>query len=388
MESYEINEEERARELSFLEFEIQEIEEAAPEPGEEEELERRYRRMANSRKIAETLNQVHHLTGYEEGAGDLTGRALKELTEVSSLDEELAGLADVLSDVDNLLNDFNRSVSAYLSDFTFSEEEFYETEKRLDLLNHLKSKYGKTVADVLEYLERQKEKLEKLQNFETEKEKLLQQCKKAEERLGQASDNLSQKRKQYGKELETQILEGLKDLNFPDVAFRIDFRRLDHYTGNGYDEIEFLISTNPGEPVKSLARVVSGGELSRIMLAIKALLADRDNTETLIFDEIDTGISGRTAQKVSEKMAAIGRNRQVLCITHLAQIAAMADTHFEIRKEVENQETSTKIRRLSEQESVEELARILGGAEITRTVYENAKEMKELARQQKTSRLK
>ena len=388
LEGYGLNEEERAREISFLEFEIGEIEEAAPEPSEEEELERRYRRMANSRKIAETLNQVHQLTGYGEGAGDLTGRAQKELAEIASLDEELQEMADVLADADSLLNDFNRSVSAYLSDFTFSEEEFYETEKRLDLLNHLKSKYGNTVADVLDYLERQRQKLEKLQNFEEEKEKLRRQCRKAEEKLEQASYDLSEKRKQYGRELSEQILLGLKELNFPEVDFRIDFRRMDRYTGNGYDEIEFLISTNPGEPVKPLARVASGGELSRIMLAIRALLADRDDTETLIFDEIDTGISGRTAQKVSEKMAAIGRSRQVLCITHLAQIAAMADAHFEIRKEVENRETSTRIRRLSEKESVEELARILGGAEITEAVYENAREMKELARQQKTSRLK
>ncbi len=388
LEAYEMNEEERARELSFLEFEIREIEEATLTPGEEEELERRYRRMANSRKIAETLNQVHRLTGYEEGAGDLTGRALKEMAEVSALDEELQGMADALSDAENLLNDFNRSVSSYLEDFTFSEEEFSETEKRLDLLNHLKSKYGSTVTEVLEYLERQKMKLEKLRNFETEKEKLQKQCRKAEETLEEMSYNLSEKRKHYGKELAQRILEGLKDLNFPDVNFRIDFQRTDRYSGNGWDAVEFLISTNPGEPVKPLAKVVSGGELSRIMLAIKALLADRDDTETLIFDEIDTGISGRTAQKVSEKMAAIGRNRQVICITHLAQIAAMADEHFEIRKEVENQETSTKIRRLSAKESVEELARILGGAEITHAVYENAKEMKELAAQQKSSRLK
>lgn len=178
------------------------------------------------------------------------------------------------------------------------------------------------------------------------------------------------------------------DLNFLDVSFEIRLTRLPRYTEKGWDEIEFQISTNPGEPVKPLGRVVSGGELSRIMLAIKTILADRDAVETLIFDEIDTGISGRTAQKVSEKMAQIGRRRQVICITHLAQIAAMADEHFEIVKQVENQETSTRIRRLSREESVEELARILGGAQITEAVLSNAREMKELAEQQKTSRLK
>ena len=388
LEAYQMNEEERAREISFLEFEIQEIDEAALDPAEEEELERRYRKMSNSRKIAEALNQAYQLTGYEAGAGEMTGRALKELSGVASFDEELEGLVSALTDIDGLLNDFNRDVSAYLSDFTFSEEEFYETEKRLDQLNHLKSKYGKTIADVIDYQERQKRRLEQLQNFEARRGLLSDRYEEAVKRLELASHNLSAKRKEYSRELSKQIIIGLQELNFLDVSFEISFSRTDHYNKSGFDEIEFMISTNPGEPVKPLAKVVSGGELSRIMLAIKTLLADKDNTETLIFDEIDTGISGRTAQKVSEKMARIGKGHQVLCITHLAQIAAMADVHFEIAKQVEHMETLTRIRRLSESESVQELARILGGAEITKTVYDSAREMKELAQVQKTSRLK
>ena len=388
LDSYQMNGEERARELSFLEFEIQEIEDAALDPGEEEELERKYRKMSNSRKIAEALNQVYQLTGYEAGAGEMTGRALRELSDVVSYDEDLGGMADALTDIDGLLNDFNRDVSSYLADFTFSEEEFYETEKRLDLINHLKSKYGKTISDVMNYLEQQKLKYEQLQNYEERRDFYAKKFQEASENLELASHNLSEKRKEYSRELTEQIVSGLRDLNFLEVSFEIAFQRTSHYHKNGFDEIEFLISTNPGEPVKPLAKVVSGGELSRIMLAIKALLADRDRTETLIFDEIDTGISGRTAQKVSEKMARIGENHQVLCITHLAQIAAMADVHFEISKQVENGETLTRICRLSEEESVRELARILGGAELTQTVYDSAREMKELARVQKTSRLK
>ena len=388
LDSYQMNGEERARELSFLEFEIQEIEDAALDPGEEEELERKYRKMSNSRKIAEALNQVYQLTGYEAGAGEMTGRALRELSDVVSYDEDLGGMADALTDIDGLLNDFNRDVSSYLADFTFSEEEFYETEKRLDLINHLKSKYGKTISDVMNYLEQQKLKYEQLQNYEERRDFYAKKFQEASENLELASHNLSEKRKEYSRELTEQIVTGLRDLNFLEVSFEIAFQRTSHYHKNGFDEIEFLISTNPGEPVKPLAKVVSGGELSRIMLAIKALLADRDRTETLIFDEIDTGISGRTAQKVSEKMARIGENHQVLCITHLAQIAAMADVHFEISKQVENGETLTRICRLSEEESVRELARILGGAELTQTVYDSAREMKELARVQKTSRLK
>ena len=180
----------------------------------------------------------------------------------------------------------------------------------------------------------------------------------------------------------------MKDLNFLDVQFHIDFQRKKEYTDNGFDDIEYEISTNPGESVKPLGRIVSGGELSRIMLAIKAILADRDQIETLIFDEIDTGISGRTAQKVSEKMAVIGKCHQVLCITHLPQIAAMADTHFEIEKHQKGTETITEFHPLEGDDSVRELARLLGGAELTQAVFENAKEMKELARVHKNTRLK
>lgn len=180
----------------------------------------------------------------------------------------------------------------------------------------------------------------------------------------------------------------MKDLNFLDVNFAIDFRKKKNYTDHGTDDIQYLISTNPGETLKPLGQIVSGGELSRIMLALKAILADRDEIETLIFDEIDTGISGRTAQKVSEKMAVIGQHHQVLCITHLPQIAAMADSHFEIEKHLQGIETITQIHVLKEHDSIRELARLLGGAEITPAVLENAKEMKELAQKQKNTRFK
>lgn len=378
----------RARETALLEFEIQEIEEAALIPGEEEEIEKSYRRMSNSRKIAEALGAVHQLTGNDGGAGDLTGRALRELSGVSAYDEALAGLEAGLTDIDNLLGDFNREAAAYLSSFTFSEEEFYQTEKRLDQLNHLKTKYGNSIEKILEYQSTQRERLEKLQHLEERREKLEEELRAAEKSLDAVTHKVSDLRAGYCQELTEKITEALTDLNFLEVTFRIQLTRRQDYGRNGRDEVEFMISTNPGEEPKPLSRVVSGGELSRIMLAIKTILADRDSTETLIFDEIDTGISGRTAQRVSEKMAEIGRNHQVICITHLAQIAAMADTHFEISKKVENQETVTKIRKLNRNESVTELARILGGAEITKAVLESAGEMKDLADQQKTSRLK
>lgn len=389
LETYQMNEEERAREIAFLSFEIQEIEDADLKQDEDQELEQSYRRMCNAKKLNEHLNQVYLQTGYgnHDSAGEQVGRALRELMTAQECDEALNDMVSMLRDIDDLLNDFNREVSAYLSEMTFSDETFFQVEKRLDQWNALKAKYGNSYDEILSYKERQSEKLEQLQNFETRKQEVLDRLLSAEQILETASHNLSECRKGYAKKLEQEIVTELQELNFAEVRFKINFARKERYAPNGFDAVEFQISTNPGEPEKSLAKVVSGGELSRIMLAIKTILAEKDDTETLIFDEIDTGISGRTAQMVSEKMDRIGRTHQVLCITHLPQIAAMADEHYEIVKKVENMETRTMIRKLSKEASIRELARILGGAKITEAVEENAKEMKELAAIQKTSRL-
>ena len=385
-----MNEEQRNRELAFLEFEIKEIEKANLQPGEDEELEARYRKMSNAKLIVDSLQLVHNLTGYEskEGAGETVGEALKEFSHVTQYDPELTPLAETLTSVDGLLNDFNRELSAYLDELTFDEGEFYETERRLDLINGLKAKYGRTIEEIFTYRKLQEEKLEKLHKYEENLQELKEHLRELENILEKKSDELAEIRKEYSKQLEQKIIQGLKDLNFLDVNFAIDFRKKKNYTDNGTDDIQYLISTNPGETLKPLGQIVSGGELSRIMLALKAILADRDEIETLIFDEIDTGISGRTAQKVSEKMAVIGEHHQVLCITHLPQIAAMADSHFEIEKHLQGTETITQIHVLKEHDSIRELARLLGGAEITPAVLENAKEMKELAQKQKNTRFK
>ena len=240
----------------------------------------------------------------------------------------------------------------------------------------------------MSYQKEQQEKLEKLQRFEENFRLLKEKLMQAEKILEEASHELSEIRKKYSKQLDEKIIEGLKELNFEDVDFSIRFDRRKNYTDNGYDAVEYEISTNPGESRKPLGQIVSGGELSRIMLAIKAILADKDQIDTLIFDEIDTGISGRTAQKVSEKMAVIGQHRQVLCITHLPQIAAMADTHFEIEKHVEGTETITQIHPLEGEESVRELARLLGGAQITPAVLGNSKRDEGIGTAQKNTRLK
>ena len=390
LKALDMDEEQRNRERAFLEFEINEIESSGLKPGEDEELEKLYRKLDNGKKILETLQGVRDLTGNDslQGAGESVGNAVREMMRVTEYDSQLESMSSTLQEIDGLLNDFNRELSAYVEELNFDDETFYETEKRLDLINNLKAKYGQSLEEIQAYCKKQRQKLEDLDRYEENFQKAKAEVEKSRKKLEKVSDKLSVIRQKYSQMLTEKIIEGLKDLNFLDVQFRIDFQRKKDYTDNGFDDIEYEISTNPGEGVKPLGRIVSGGELSRIMLAIKAILADRDQIETLIFDEIDTGISGRTAQKVSEKMAVIGKCHQVLCITHLPQIAAMADTHFEIEKHQKGTETITEIHPLEGDDSVRELARLLGGAEITQAVFENAKEMKELAQVHKNTRLK
>jgi len=384
LEEKDIDKEQQQRELSFLEFEIQELEDACLREGEDEELEKTYRKMLNGKKIAEACGAAYRLTSENgESASDQIGRALREISAVTSCDAELQPLEEQLEQLDGLLNDFNRDMSSYLSGLEFEEEDFYETEKRLDELNHLKSKYGDTIEKVLEAKEEKIQRRDELLDYDAYLNQLKEQKKASEEALEKASKKLSKIRKKYAKELCRQVTEHLLDLNFETVDLSMEFEQTTHFTSNGYDEVEFLISTNPGETPKPLGKIASGGELSRIMLALKTVLANNDEIETLIFDEIDTGISGRTAQKVSEKMDLIGRNHQVICITHLPQIAAMADTHFLIEKSVKENRTVTDLTKLSEEGSLRELARLLGSEEVSEAAISNAKEMKITAQKAK-----
>ena len=282
-------------------------------------------------------------------------------------------LYEQLVEVDSLLNDFNRELSDYTQSCQCSEEELYETETRLNEINRLKVKYGNRIEDILAYYGELQEKIKKLEDYENYVAGLKKQCEEEKKKLVRCAKELSVARKEQAQILEKAICKGLQELNFVDVKFEIHFETLQECGTSGIDDVEFMISMNPGQPVRPLVNVASGGELSRIMLAIKTVMADRD--------EIDVGISGRTAQKVSEKMAVIGKNHQVICITHLAQIAAMADQHYMIEKVVSDQTTKTVIRGLNEKESVDELSRILGGAKITDAVADNAREMKQLAKE-------
>ncbi len=377
-----LNDEERRRELSLYEFEVHEIEEAALRENEDEELEETYRRMTESRKITDAVAQTYRYTCEDSSAnaGDCLTRAIRAFREAAEFDEEGDRLCALLMDVDSLLNDFNRELSEYASKFEFSEEEFKETEERLNLINHLKAKYGSSVSDVLAYCESKRHRIEQLNDYDAYIKQIEEEKEKALKKVERVTKKLHDVRNRYKTVFADEICIQLKELNFLDTRFEIHLKDAGQFSANGKDEAEFYLALNPGEPVKPLENIASGGELSRIMLAIKTVLADAEDTPTLIFDEIDAGISGVTAAKVGEKLKLIGKSRQVICITHLSQIAAVADSHFLIEKSAENESVKTRIRLLNEEDSVKELARILGGDKITSSIMESAREMKEMAK--------
>ena len=309
----------------------------------------------------------------------MLGRSSHILAKISGYDERLKELARQIADIDELIMDFNRDLQEYASDMDENGEEFAEVETRLDLVRTIKSKYGATTELVENYAKDLENKLEKYEAYEEYRANLEKKIEIYKIKLEKLGESISKIRKKCSAELEKRITDALIDLNFLQVKFEIAVRELDEFSSKGKDEVEFMISTNPGEDLKPIGQAASGGELSRIMLAIKAVLAEHDSIGTLIFDEIDVGISGRTAQKVAEKMAFIGHSHQVICISHLAQIAAMADHNYLIEKNNLLNKTSTVIRQLEGDEIVEEIARILGGAKITDAVLESAREMKQLA---------
>ena len=378
LSSFEMDHDARLREADFLRFEIQEIEEGNIKEGEEEELTARYRRFSHARRIAENLNEA-----YDSLQADAVTRALRSVEQVTEYDEALQSIRDQLYDAEAILSDAGREISAYISSMEFDEESWRQTEERLDQIHSLQNKYGASVLAIQASLEEKRKRLEELENYDAFREQTEKKLKISTDHLCRLCTDLSEIRKKASVELVKRIRSGLLDLNFLDVEFDMEFETLDHFTPDGWDEVQFLISTNPGQPMRPLKDVASGGELSRIMLAIKTVLADSDEIPTLIFDEIDTGISGRTAQKVSEKLSYIAGSHQVICITHLPQIAAMADIHFEILKSASEGSTATTIERLGREKSIRELARLLGGAQTTEAVLKNAHEMKDLADQTK-----
>ena len=381
-----LDKEQQTRELSFLEFEVREMEEAQLTVGEDEVLESEYRKLSNSRKIMEAAGTAYTLTGDgRENSSDMIGHALRELLSVCSYDAKIETLTGQLQEIDALLGDFNRDLSGYLSDMESSDERFFQIQERLDIINHLKAKYGDDIAKILRKKEEKEARIQTLQNYDVYRKQIEEEFEAARASMETYSDKVSQIRKEYAVHMEAEMVEALQALNFLDVKFEIRFEQAEHFGPEGTDVVRFFISTNPGEELRPLDQVASGGELSRIMLGLKTILAENDEIETLIFDEIDAGISGRTAQMVAEKMKVTAKDHQIICITHLPQIAAMADVHFLIEKVAENGTTVSNIRSLSREESIEELARMLGGARITSTVLDSAREMKEMAESVQTA---
>ena len=377
--------ESRAREPDLAGYEVSEIEDAAPAPGEDEDLEELYRRMTQSRKVTEAVGEAYLYTGEDAqgNASDLLSRANRALQEISEIDSQGEKLYGQLAEIDSLLNDFNRELADYAKSFDFSEEEFRETEERLNLLNHLKAKYGKTINDVLEYCREKKRRISELEDYDAFLSQLQSDMETAKKRAGQAAGRLHRAREKAAVIFAREIREQMAELNFMDTRLELRISDLGRYSAGGSDEAEFYLATNPGEPLKPLGSIASGGELSRVMLAVKAVLAGEEDTPTLIFDEIDTGISGVTAGKVGEKLRLISKNRQIICITHLPQIAAVSDSHYLIQKETDGNSVKTEIAFLDDEMSVQELARMLGGANVTGNILESAREMKDLAKRER-----
>ncbi|MBD5545300.1 MAG: DNA repair protein RecN [Lachnospiraceae bacterium] len=376
--------ENKDKEIALMQFELEEIQQASLTLGEDEALEKAYEKMANSRKIAETVELAHSLlNGTSEGnVISLFGRAMGEVTSIAAYDKELEEILEDMVNGEDLLLQLSRRMEDYGRTLSFDENEFREISSRLNTINHLKSKYGDRIEGILAYQEEIQKQLLMLTDLEEYKAELLKKHEKTEQTLFKLCGEASAIRKEQAVLLEGKMKEALVDLNFLEVQFQIAFEEKQPGR-DGYDKINFLIALNPGEPSRPLEAVASGGELSRMMLALKTVLAKKDRIGTLIFDEIDTGISGKTAWKVSEKLGMLGKDHQVICITHLPQIAAMADSHFLIEKNREEEKAVTRIRPLSREEMLEEIARLLGTDNVTDAGMNNAMELKKMAEKSK-----
>jgi len=375
---------ERDREIDILRFQIEEIDEANLTEEDEHRIEAEFRKLSNISKISQSIElALSHLDSDDynfQGAINLVNKALALIANGKEFDEKLEEFYNRLSDINYELQDINRELNYYLNNVDIDLERLNYLHERIDLVNKLKRKYGKSIDLIFKFRDEAEERLNKLLNFEKEYEKSLDRIKELEEILEENCRKLSEKRKKIAEALEDKVKNELSQLNMSNVDFKVDFNRSAHFTPQGFDKIEFLISTNPGEGLKSLSKIVSGGEMSRIMLAFKSILAVLDKIPTLIFDEIDAGISGRTAQIVGEKIYNISKNHQVICISHLPQIAALADSHFVINKISKDNRTITKVTKLSEEERIEEMARLLGGVNLTKTTLKHASEMIEMSK--------
>ena len=379
LDSFNLDERMRLREIDILKYEVDELEKANLKSGEEEELADRFKLISNSKNIIESLtNAFNSLQELNISA------SVKEVKSATKYDESLNDICSSLMDCESLISDSIKELDKKIEQYDIDEKEYANMESRLDLIRGILAKYNNSVDKALSELETKKKRLLELDDYDNEKNKAKDEVEKAETKLEKAASELSELRKEYAKDFIAKIVEELKDLGFLDVKFDINIERKQEITRDGFDEVTFMISLNTGEKMRALSDVASGGELSRIMLSIKTILSESYGTETLIFDEIDAGISGITASKVASKLNRIAKNHQVILITHLPQIAAMADNHFVIKKEVAGDRTMTTIDQLNDKGMIEEIGRLISsGGELTKNVLANAEELKEAALKEK-----
>jgi DNA repair protein RecN (Recombination protein N) len=372
----------REQRIDMLRYQMEEIAAAELKAGEEESLTERRQFFENAGQLAYSLQAASKLlSGNEEddGAMDLLSRAADELTDVATLSQDLNNLSQKAEEIRYQVEDLAASVAMLAADVDFSPQERDAVEERLDTIYRLRRKYGATVEEVLAYYDKASKELGELENADDRKDEMMEEYHQTLTKAREIAGELSKRRRQAAELLEAKIVEQLKDLDMPKVRISIQVSSQTKLNPHGMDEVRFLISTNPGEPVKPLSKIASGGELSRIMLAIKNVLTQTEDVGTLIFDEIDTGVSGRAAQKIALKLGEISRRKQTLCVTHLPQLAAMGDHHLLIKKSLSEEYTFTDVFSLNEEERVEELARMLSGDAITELSMQNAAELLERA---------
>jgi len=386
LQEMEIDEGEKARELDLLEFQINEIENANLKTGEFKKLEKEYKKLSNAEDIFATTGMIYNDINGDDfnnnGILDKIGHFMTELDSLKEYDDKLDSFHSQMENIYYTLQDLGYEIREYNENLDFDKKRLKEIEDRLDTINNLKKKYGETIEEILEYNQKMKKRRNELVSQEDLINELKEKRKNIKAEYYNKAEELSKIRKNSAKNLEEKIKDELTDLAMEDVLFKVKFEEKD-LAGDGIDDIEFMISPNPGEDLKPLAKIASGGELSRIMLAFKKIIAEIDKVDTLIFDEVDSGVGGKTAQKMAEKLAVIGSKRQVICITHLPQIASMSDNHFYINKTAENGKTYTNINKLNGEEKPKELARMLGGVKMTDTTLDHAEEMIKLAEKKK-----
>ncbi|MCI8403466.1 MAG: DNA repair protein RecN [Clostridia bacterium] len=384
--SLEMDEQEKMQKIDLLEYQVNEIKKASLVKGEDDDLKEQREIYANAEQITNSVNKAYqNIYGGDDiqSAYDGISIAVDALSGISDLNPQLRSMYDSLSAVMYSLEDTAHEIKDFGDTVEFDEQTLNDIEERLDMISRLKRKYGGSIESILDYLAKSQRKLDDIRLSDEKTEELQAELKEVTELLRKKGDILSKLRKESAYTLENGIEQALHELNMEKASFSVEIENDGSFYENGMDRVEFLISANPGEPLKPLVKIASGGELSRVMLAIKSILANSDAVDTLIFDEIDTGVSGRAAMSIAKKLSAIGRSKQVICITHLPQLTAAADNHYLIQKDTDGEMAATTLKELDDDGRELELARIIDGGEVTELAMKHAKEMLSNARNEK-----